>query len=95
MYQYVERFRYTGSRHILSFYNRFIRLRTSDDIIRFDRKQFLQDVGSTVGFEGPHLHFPETLTTKLGFTTQRLLGNQDCMVRLNGRASYHQPCGAV
>src|SRR5882762_4366224 len=76
MHQYIERFGDTGSRYVLTLDNRFIRFGTADDIIRFEGKQLLEDIGSTVGFEGPHFHFAETLTAKLGFTTQRLLGNK-------------------
>ena len=81
MHQYVERFGDTGSRYVLALYNRFVCFGAADDIIGLDGEQLLQDVGSTVGFEGPHFHFPETLTTELGFTTQGLL--RDKAVRPN------------
>src|SRR5690606_16606839 len=44
--------------------------------VRLHGQHFLQGVGGAVGFQRPDLHLPETLTTELRLTTQRLLGNQ-------------------
>src|ERR1700678_1943240 len=48
-------------------------LGTAIDIIGLGSQQLLQDVGSAVGFEGPHFHLAETLSTELRLATQRLL----------------------
>ena len=58
------------------FHNRLVGLSSTDDIIALHGKKFLQDVGSTVGFQRPYFHFTETLTTELRFTSQRLLGDE-------------------
>ena len=76
MYKYIEGFRYTSSRDVITFNDRFIRFGASNDIIRFNGKQFLQDVGSTISFQCPNLHLTKTLTTELSLTTKRLLGDE-------------------
>src|SRR5690606_26973625 len=76
VYQYIEGFRYAWSWDIIAFHDRFISFRAADDIIRFQRQQFLQYVGGTICFECPYLHLTKTLPAKLCFTTQRLLCNK-------------------
>ena len=74
--QYFKGFRYAWFRNIFTFNNFFVRFHTTYNVIRLNGKQLLQGVGCTIGFERPHFHFPEPLTTKLSFTTQWLLCNE-------------------
>ncbi len=60
----------------------FVGLVTADPIIGFDCKHFLQGIGGTIGFQGPDLHFTETLSAFLGFSRERLLG--DKRIRTDG-----------
>src|SRR5450631_3227296 len=76
MHQYIEGLRYARPGDTIAFHDGFISFRTADDIIRLEGKQFLENIGSAVGFEGPHFHFTESLTTELCLTTQRLLCNE-------------------
>src|SRR5580698_10455431 len=41
------------------------------DVVGLGSQQLLQDVGSAVGFERPHFHLTETLSTELRLATQR------------------------
>ncbi len=95
MHQYIKMIQVYQARNVISFHDRLISLGTTDNIIRFDGKQLLQDVGCTVCFQGPHFHFTETLTTELCFTTQRLLCNKTVGSDRTWRAFYRPPCGAV
>jgi hypothetical protein len=51
----------------------FVALAPSDPIIALDGEHLLQGMGGPVSFEGPNLHFAETLAAILGFATERLL----------------------
>src|SRR5690606_14874553 len=74
--KHVERFRNTSSGAGLSLHYAFVDLRAAIHIVRLDCKKFLECVCGTVCLERPNFHFPETLATKLGLTTERLLGNE-------------------
>ena len=50
-----------------------VHLGSTCHVIRLNSQHFLQGMRSTVSLECPHLHLTKSLTTKLGFTTQRLL----------------------
>src|SRR6185369_4098495 len=54
----------------------FIRLDTSEDVIRLHGEQFLKDVRGAVRLERPDLHLAEALAAELGLATERLLGDQ-------------------
>src|SRR5258706_1631775 len=54
----------------------FIRLDPSEDVVRLDGEQLLEDVRGPVGLERPDLHLAEALATELGLATERLLGDQ-------------------
>ena len=69
MKQNIQRLGNTRFRHILSFHNRFIRFRTADHIVRFDRQDLLQDMSGTEGLNCPDLHLSEALTAKLCLTS--------------------------
>src|SRR5690606_24398359 len=76
LHQYVERFRHAGLHTVVAVDDVFVHLRSTSHVVGFDSEHFLQCIGSTVCFQGPHFHLPETLATKLSLTTQRLLSNQ-------------------
>src|SRR3569833_2928350 len=76
MHQYIEGFRNTRSRDIITHDNGFIGLGSADDIVGLQGQQLLENVGGAIGFKRPHFHFTKTLTTKLCLTTQRLLSNE-------------------
>src|SRR5690606_24643463 len=61
---------------IFSLHNRLVCFGTTDNVIRLDGKDFLQDVGCTECFDSPNLHFSKTLSTELCLTTQWLLCNE-------------------
>src|SRR5271156_4211561 len=46
------------------------------DVIGLGSQQLLQDVGSSVCFQGPYFHLAETLPTELRLATQRLLSDK-------------------
>src|SRR3989344_6473472 len=50
--------------------------RPSDNVIRFYCKHFAQCVCRSVAFERPDFHFSESLASALGFSSQRLLGDE-------------------
>src|SRR6266566_1821074 len=54
----------------------FVRLDPSEDVVRLDGEQLLEDVRGPVGLERPDLHLAEALATELGLATERLLGDQ-------------------
>ena len=74
--KYLEGFRNTRLRNIITLNDRLIGLHTAYHIIRLHCKDLLQCVGCTICLKCPYLHLSETLSTKLSFTTQRLLCNQ-------------------
>ena len=76
MEQYIQRFRNTRLWHRITLHNCFVSFRTSYNVVRLNCKNFLKNMCGTEGFQCPNFHFSETLTTKLSFTTQRLLSNQ-------------------
>ena len=71
----IERFGDAGGGHGIAFDNGFVSFGTTGDIVGLDGEDFLKDVTGTEGLDGPNLHFSETLSTKLRFTTKRLLRN--------------------
>ena len=76
MEKHIERFGDAGVWHCVALHNRFVCLASSYHVVRLDSKDLLKDVGSAECFERPNLHLSETLTTKLSFTTKRLLSDQ-------------------
>src|SRR5690606_19454516 len=74
--QHIERFGHTRLHAVVTIHDVLVHLGATGHIVRFDREHFLQGVGGTVRFQCPDLHLPEALTTELGLTAQRLLGNQ-------------------
>ena len=74
--EHLEGFRDTRFRDVLTLDDGFVSLHTSYHIVGFHRQDLLQRVGSAVGLQGPYFHLSETLTAELGFSSQRLLGNQ-------------------
>src|SRR5690606_33586367 len=73
MDQYVEGFRNIWFRKVFSFNYGFISFGSTNDIIRLDGEDLLEYMRSTKSFQCPYFHFPKPLSTKLGFTAQRLL----------------------
>src|SRR5678815_5231205 len=51
-------------------------LRASGHVVRLGCQQLLENVRRAVSFERPHLHFSESLTTKLRLTAEWLLRDQ-------------------
>src|SRR5678816_983910 len=51
-------------------------IRDSEDVVRFDGEQLLEDVRGPVGLERPDLHLTEALAAELGLATERLLGDE-------------------
>ena len=76
MHEDVEGFGDAWGWHHVAFHNRLVGTRTTSNVVRLDRQNFLEDVGGTESFECPHLHLTKALTTKLGFTTQWLLRDE-------------------
>src|SRR5690606_25449769 len=76
LHQYAEAGRDTGFFNRLALDDGFIGFHAALNIVGLDGKHFLQGVGCAIGFQCPHFHFTEALTTKLCLTTQRLLGNK-------------------
>ena len=74
--KHLERFRNTRLRDVLSLDDGFVCLNAADDIVGLDGQDFLQGVSRTVSFESPNFHFAETLAAELGFTAERLLGDE-------------------
>ena len=64
----------------------FVHFGTTVHVVRFHCQHLLQRVCCTVCFQCPNLHLTETLATELGFTAQRLLGNQTVRT---GRTGVH------
>src|SRR5215475_14449077 len=80
--QYVEGLRNTRLHRSFTFHDCLIDLGSSVHVVGLGCQQFLQDVFSAVGFEGPHLHLSESLSAELRLTSERLLRNQ--RVRTDG-----------
>src|SRR6186997_3395095 len=51
-------------------------LDASEDVVRLDGEQLLQDVRGAVRLERPDLHLAEALSAELGLATQRLLRDE-------------------
>src|SRR5690606_36703308 len=66
--------------------NVLVHLGPAVDVVGLDRQHLLQRISRAVCFQSPDLHLPETLTTELRLTTQRLLGNQTVRA---GRTRVH------
>src|SRR6185369_873395 len=74
--QDLEGFRDARRLDLLPLDDGFIRLDTSEDVIRLHGEQFLKDVRGAVRLERPDLHLAEALAAELGLATERLLGDQ-------------------
>src|SRR5476649_2114818 len=74
--QNVERFRETRLEGVLPFDDCLVHPGPARHVVRLDGEEFLQRVSSAVGFHGPDLHLPESLSTELRLAAQRLLGNK-------------------
>ena len=74
--EYLEGFRQTRLRYVLSLDDCLIGVDTAYGIVGLDSQDLLQGVSCTVCFQCPNFHFAETLTAELSLTAQRLLGNQ-------------------
>ena len=74
--QNVEGLGEPGFEEVVALDDLLVHLHASRHVVRLDGEEFLQQVGSAVGFEGPHFHFPETLAAELRLTAQRLLGDE-------------------
>ncbi|MNZ86322.1 hypothetical protein D3C78_1051400 [compost metagenome] len=61
---------------MIAIHDVLVHLGTAVHVVRLHCEHFLQGVCRAVCFQRPHFHLPETLTTELRLTTQRLLGNQ-------------------
>src|SRR6476619_2164638 len=62
--------------NLLALDDGLVGLDTSEDVVRLDGKQLLQDVRGAVRLERPDLHLAETLSAELGLATERLLGDE-------------------
>src|SRR3990167_1570129 len=69
---------------VIAIHDVFVHLGPAVHIVRLHSQHFLQRVSRAVGFQRPHFHLPETLTTELRLTTQRLLSNQAVGTRRTG-----------
>src|SRR3989344_5164356 len=84
--QHVEGLGHARLHTVIAIHDVLVHLGTAVHIVRLHCEHFLQSVSGTVCFQCPDIHLPETLTTELRLTTQRLLGNQ--AVR-TGRTRVH------
>ncbi len=76
LHEDVERFGQARFENVLAFHDAFVHARSSRHVVGFDGEELLQRVGSAVRFDRPDFHLPETLTTELGFSAERLLRNE-------------------
>src|SRR5690606_31116417 len=76
LHENVERLRNPWLRQVLALDDRFVDARTTRDVVRFDRQDFLQRVRGAVSFQRPHFHFTEALAAELRLTGERLLRDQ-------------------
>ena len=74
--KHVERFGDSCRWHSLAFDNRLVGLGAACDVVGLDSDDLLENVGGTECFERPDFHLTETLATELGFTAERLLGDE-------------------
>src|SRR4051812_20632404 len=72
----VERLGETRIVRNLSFDDGLVNLGTAFDVVRLRREQLLQRVSGSICFEGPNFHFSEALASELGFSAERLLGDE-------------------
>src|SRR5690625_6330350 len=75
-HQHVEALRHVRLGHIIALDDRLIGLRASLYVVRLVRQPLLQPMSRTVSVQRPDLHLTETLATKLGLTTKRLLRDE-------------------
>ena len=76
MQQHVERLGDAWCGHRLAFDDCLVSLGTANNVVGLDGEDFLKDVTGTEGLDGLDLHLSETLSTKLRFTTKRLLRDE-------------------
>ena len=62
-----------GSKAVVPLYDGLVDSGPSTDIIGFHCQKFLKCIGRAVSFHRPYLHLSETLSSELGFSSQRLL----------------------
>src|SRR5256885_8943626 len=74
--QHAERLRDAGLERVVALDDRLVRLDASDDVVRLDGQDLLQDVSGAVSLERPHLHLAKPLAAELRLAAQRLLGDQ-------------------
>src|SRR5207302_987800 len=79
--EHLEGFRDSRGLDVLALHDRLVRLDTTHDVVGLDREELLQDVGSAVRLERPHLHLAEALSTELGLSAQRLLRDERVRAR--------------
>ena len=72
----VEGFGGAGLEVVVAFDDGLVDAGTAQHVVGLDGEQFLQGVGSAVGFERPDFHFAEALATVLGLAAERLLGDE-------------------
>src|SRR4029079_9677247 len=67
--EHLEGFGHARLLNALALDDGLVGLDATDDVVRLDGEQLLEDVGGAVRFERPHLHLTEALATELGLTT--------------------------
>ena len=72
--QDVKGLGHTSVNDVIAFDNVFVDPGSTRDVVRLNGEHFLKRVRGTISLKRPDLHLTEALTTKLGLTTQRLLG---------------------
>ena len=72
----LERLGKLGSRNVLALDDGLVRLDATGRVVGLDREDLLQNVACAVRVQRPDLHLAETLAAELGFTTERLLGDE-------------------
>src|SRR3989338_8631639 len=60
----------------LTAYNRIVDSGAAKNIVRFNCEHFLKRMRCAISFKRPYFHFSESLAASLGFSAERLLGNQ-------------------
>src|ERR1043166_1655842 len=76
LHQHVKRLRNACFEAVVTLDDALVDARAALHIIRFDREQFLERIGSAVSFHGPNFHFAEALTAILRLAAQRLLSDE-------------------
>src|SRR6266550_2091776 len=84
LHQHPERLRYPGLERVVALDDRLVSLHATDDVVRLDGQDLLQDVRGAVRLERPHLHLAEALAAELRLASQRLLGDQAVRARRAG-----------